>query len=152
MSLHYRRNHVLHLLLPIHQRTTTHATPHLLFIKVLRNTSDKKNDSSLTDLDSTVLHRKSSVGAARKVYSNWSQETMTCHFSNCFSIVGEQGNAPLMTNSLPSSCYVTIEKALNSNHFNQTKLIDDEWHQWVIDDQSLGYKLISHWLIAIING
>ena len=28
----------------------------------------------------------SSVGAARKVSPNWSQETMTCHSSNCFSV------------------------------------------------------------------
>ena len=48
----------------------------------------------------------SSVGAARKVSPNWSQETMTCHSSNCFSIVWRQGNAPLVT-SLPSSCYMT---------------------------------------------
>ena len=34
---------------------------------------------------------KSSVGAARKVFPNWSQETMTCHSSNCFSIVRGQG-------------------------------------------------------------
>ena len=34
---------------------------------------------------------KSSVGAARKVSPNWSQETMTCHSSNCFSIVRGQG-------------------------------------------------------------
>ena len=35
-----------------------------------------------------------SVGAARKVSPNWSQETMACHSSNCFSIVWGQGNAP----------------------------------------------------------
>ena len=29
---------------------------------------------------------ESSVGAALKVSPNWSQETMTCHSSNCFSI------------------------------------------------------------------
>ena len=28
-----------------------------------------------------------SVGAPRKVSPYWSQETMTCHSSNCFSIV-----------------------------------------------------------------
>ena len=39
----------------------------------------------------------SSVEAARKVSPNWSQETMTCHSSNCFSIVWGQGNAPLVT-------------------------------------------------------
>ena len=50
--------------------------------------------------------KMSSVGAARKVSPNWSQETMTCHSSNCFSIVWRQGNAPLVT-SLPSSCYMT---------------------------------------------
>ena len=47
-----------------------------------------------------------SVGATRKVSANWSQETMTCHSSHCFSIVWGQGNAPLVT-SLPSSCYMT---------------------------------------------
>ena len=46
-----------------------------------------------------------SVGAARKVSPNWLQETMTCHSSNCFSIVWGQGNVPLVT-SLPSSCYI----------------------------------------------
>ena len=49
---------------------------------------------------------KSSVGATRKVSLNWSQETMTCHSFNCFSIVWGQGNATLLT-SLPSSCYMT---------------------------------------------
>ena len=29
----------------------------------------------------------SSEGAARKVSPDWSQETTTCHSSNCFSIV-----------------------------------------------------------------
>ena len=31
--------------------------------------------------------KRSSVGAARKVSPNWSQETMACHSFNCFSIV-----------------------------------------------------------------
>ena len=53
---------------------------------------------------------KRSVGAARKVSCNWLQEAMTCHSSNCFSIVYGQGNAPLVT-SLPSSCYMRREKA-----------------------------------------
>ena len=34
---------------------------------------------------------------------------MTCHSSNCFSIVWGQGNAPLV-NSLPSSCYMALEQ------------------------------------------
>ena len=46
------------------------------------------------------------VGAACKVSPNWSQETMTCHSSICFSIVWGQGNAPLVTSFL-SSCYMT---------------------------------------------
>ena len=41
----------------------------------------------------TIL--KGSVGAARKVSPNWSQETSTCHSSNCFSIVWGQGDAQL---------------------------------------------------------
>ena len=66
---------------------------------------------------------KRSVGAARKgrtirkvmgregkVSCNWLQEAMTCHSSNCFSIVYGQGNAPLVT-SLPSSCYMRREKS-----------------------------------------
>ena len=48
-----------------------------------------------------------SVGAVRKVSPDWSQETMTCHSFNCFSIVWGQGNAPLVT-SLPSSWYMTL--------------------------------------------
>ena len=41
------------------------------------------------------LNSWSSVGAACKVSPNWSQETMTCHSSNCFKkIVWGQGNAP----------------------------------------------------------
>ena len=48
----------------------------------------------------------SSVAAAHKVSRKWSQETMTCHSFNCFSIVWGQRNAPLVT-SLPSSCYMT---------------------------------------------
>ena len=43
----------------------------------------------------------------RSLLINWSQETMTCHSSNCFSIVWGEGNTPLVT-SLPSSCYVTL--------------------------------------------
>ena len=39
----------------------------------------------------------SSVGAARKVSPNWSEETMKCHSSYCFSIAWGQGNAPLVT-------------------------------------------------------
>ena len=39
----------------------------------------------------------SSVGAARAVSPNWSQETMKCHSSSCFSIASVQGNAPLVT-------------------------------------------------------
>ena len=39
----------------------------------------------------------SSVGAALKVSPSWSQETMACHSSNCFSTVCGQGNAPLVT-------------------------------------------------------
>ena len=31
-----------------------------------------------------------SVGASRNVSRNWSQETMTCHSFNCFSIVWGQ--------------------------------------------------------------
>lgn len=40
------------------------------------------------------LHSKklnSGVAAAHKVSRNWSQETMTCHSFNCFSIVWDQG-------------------------------------------------------------
>ena len=46
--------------------------------------------------------RKSSVGATRKVSPNWSQETMTCHSSNCCSIFGGQGHAHFLstTNAL----------------------------------------------------
>ena len=50
---------------------------------------------------------KSSVEAAGKVSPNWSQETMICHSSNCFSIVWGQGNAPLVT-SLPSNCNIVL--------------------------------------------
>ena len=31
------------------------------------------------------------VGAAPKVTPDWSQETMTCHSFNCFSVVQGQG-------------------------------------------------------------
>ena len=48
-----------------------------------------------------------SVGTAWKVSPDWSHKTVTCHSSNCFSIFGGQGNAPLVT-SLPSSCYMTL--------------------------------------------
>ena len=41
-----------------------------------------------------ILWDLSSVGAVRKVSPNWSQETMTRHSSNCFSIVWGHGNAP----------------------------------------------------------
>ena len=45
---------------------------------------------------------RGSVGAARKVSHNWSQETMKCHSFNCFSIVWGQGNAPLVPNVRPN--------------------------------------------------
>ena len=38
-------------------------------------------------LEKRFVRRPSSVEAARKVSPDWSQETMTCHCSNCFSIV-----------------------------------------------------------------
>ena len=53
-----------------------------------------------------------SVEAAQKVSPNWSQETMTCHSSYCFSIVWGEGNAPLVT-PLPSSCYIPISLICN---------------------------------------
>ena len=34
---------------------------------------------------------ESSVGAAGKVSPDWPQKTMSCHSSNCFSIVWGQG-------------------------------------------------------------
>ena len=55
----------------------------------------------------SIIWKENSVGAARKVSPNWSQETMTCHSFNCFSIVWVQGNAPLV-DSLPSSCYINM--------------------------------------------
>ena len=70
---------------------------------------------------------KSSVGAACKVSSNWSQETKPCHSSNCFSIVWGQGNAPLVT-SLPSSRNIVltlkhcIRIALKTSHHITTSL------------------------------
>ena len=47
----------------------------------------------LFSLISSVLHFMGSVGAAHKVcpLGNWSQETMTCHSFNFFSIVWDQG-------------------------------------------------------------
>ena len=45
---------------------------------------------------------QSSVGAACKVSPNWSQEAMTCHSSNFFSIALGQGNAPLVTSPRPN--------------------------------------------------
>ena len=53
---------------------------------------------------SLILLSSIYVGTARKVSPNWSQETMTCHSSNCCSVVWGQENAPLVT-SLPSSCH-----------------------------------------------
>ena len=44
----------------------------------------------------STLYQMSRVGAAQKVFPNWSQEMMTCHSSNnfCFTIVWGQGDAP----------------------------------------------------------
>ena len=39
----------------------------------------------------TICNKKGSVGAARKVSPDWSQETITFHSFNCFSIVWGQG-------------------------------------------------------------
>ena len=50
----------------------------------------------------------SSVGVARKISPNSSQETMTCHSSNCFrqKCCFGSGNKLLVT-PLPSICYIT---------------------------------------------
>ena len=52
---------------------------------------------------------KGSVGAACMVSSDWLQKTMTCHSSNCFSIVWGQENAPFwpLLTSLPRSWCMT---------------------------------------------
>ena len=66
----------------------------------MSNRCEKKNVSRVligsisAALSSPVL---TSVGAARKVSLNLSQETMKCHSSSCFSIASVQGNAPLVT-------------------------------------------------------
>ena len=51
---------------------------------------------SVADLESTALHRKSSVGAVGKVSPNWSQENMTCHSSNCFKYFGDFSSEQLL--------------------------------------------------------
>ena len=71
---------------------------------IIRNSTDQISNSKSPGLTSDLVG--GSVRAVGKVSPNWSQETMTCHSSNCFSIVRGQGNAPLET-SLPSSCYMT---------------------------------------------
>ena len=48
----------------------------------------KKNRKHTVDDGKREKAGKCSVGATRKVSPNWSQETMTCHSSHCFSIVG----------------------------------------------------------------
>ena len=79
----------------------------------------------------------SSVGAARKVSPNWSQETMTCHSSDGFSIVWGQGNAPLVT-SLPSSC------ALHDPNIVAVRLAERAWYTksqsslWIFNSVSVG--------------
>ena len=50
-----------------------------------------QSDSYVTVCICFILFWGRSVGAARKVSPNWSQETMTCHSFNCFSIVWGQG-------------------------------------------------------------
>ena len=55
-----------------------------------RLTYHQQNDGKMDDERNSLTI----VGLARKVSPNWSQETMTCHSSNCFSIVWGQGNAP----------------------------------------------------------
>ena len=66
-----------------------------------------------------LIVQKNSVGAAYKVSPNWSQETMTCHSSDCFSIVWGQGNAPLVT-SLLSSYYMAFKRS-GLRYIHQTK-------------------------------
>ena len=77
-----------------------------------KNSNKKNQINSKRAVDDGKREKvgKKSVGAARKVSCDWLQEAMTCHSSNCFSIVYGQGNAPLVT-SLPSSCYMRREKA-----------------------------------------
>ena len=53
-------------------------------IRLSRQTS--KTSKSTASL-SLAERWTTTVGAARKVSPDWSQETMTCHSSNCFSIV-----------------------------------------------------------------
>ena len=63
-------------------------------------------------LSSFVLHRAATLGVVqellvtRKVSPNCSQETMTRHSLNVFSVFWGQENAPLVT-SLHSSCYMS---------------------------------------------
>ena len=63
-------------------------------------------------LSSFALHRAAILGVVqellvtRKVSPNCSQETMTCHSLNVFSVFWGQENAPLVT-SLHSSCYIS---------------------------------------------
>ena len=98
---------------------------HMLMSKSVNN--DVSNNSKLSEAQTTLAltwsdsnldfwvqqsqaekmnKQMGSIGAAHKVSLYWSQETMTCHSSNCFSIVWGQGNALLVT-SLLSSCYMT---------------------------------------------
>ena len=68
-----------------------------------------KNEDSIHPIKYRVVtpSHSSSVGTVRKFSPNWSQEAITCNSSNSFSIVWDQGNAPLVT-FLPSSCYMTL--------------------------------------------
>ena len=68
-----------------------------------------KNEDSIPPINYCVVipSHSSSVGTVRKFSPNWSQETITCHSSNCFSIVWDQGNAPLVT-FLPSYILIHI--------------------------------------------
>ena len=100
--------------------------PHLYFGNNLPNNRYVKTTNSVNSFEQTFVRRvlnksgktafkpnqskeKGSVVADRKVSPNWSQETMTCHSSNGFTIAWGHGNAPLVT-SLLSSCYMTQRK------------------------------------------
>ena len=64
---------------------------------------------------------KGSVAAARKVFPNWSQDTMTCHSFNCFSIIWGRArvrnNKTIYSKPLDS---IQVDRSLNlvyTNHF-----------------------------------
>ena len=86
--------------------------------------------SWFSEFDSKHAHCLLSVGAASKVSPYWSQETKTCHSSDCFSIVCGQATATwphcFHSQKLTNGLWIR----LYSNNKISINFVSFEWFSW----------------------